>query len=151
MEQKQLPELPDQQKAEENVIADYYDGMKQLEMQGHETSIRKARNTLFVAAVLVFIGEMYSISQLPDGISPLAITIVLIESGIFVALAFWTKKRPYSAILTGIILIFLYWGLSVYASPENIFRGVLARIVMIVYLVRATGDAKKWEELKKRN
>jgi hypothetical protein len=145
---QQNPELVPEPK-EEHVIADYVEGMKQLELEAYQTSIRKARNTLFVAAALTFIGEMYSISQTPDGFTALTMTIILIEVGLFVALAFWSKKKPFTAIIAGIILIFLYWALSVYVDPANIFKGILVRIIMISYLVRATSDAKRWEALKK--
>ncbi len=43
---------------EENPIADYANELKQLEMQGYETAVRKARNALFWTAGLVFLGEM---------------------------------------------------------------------------------------------
>ena len=150
MEEPQLPADPQPVKEDENVIADYYDGVRQLEMQGHETSIRKARNTLFFAAALVFIGEMISIAQVPGGMTALPIAIALIEAGVFVALAFWTRTRPYSAIIAGIVILILYWALAVYVETENLYKGVLVRIVIIVFLARAAKDAKAWEQLKKQ-
>ncbi len=149
MQDEQYTPEPVQEPKEEHVIADYVDGMKQLELEAYQTSIRKARNTLFVAAALTFIGEAFTISQYGEGFTVLTMTIILIEAGLFVALAFWSKKKPFAAIISGIILIILYWALSVYADPSNIFRGILVRIVMIVYLARATSDAKRWESLKK--
>ncbi|MBM3415985.1 MAG: hypothetical protein FJY20_05970 [Bacteroidetes bacterium] len=47
------PETP-----RENEIADYYDGVKKLEMQGYEGGIKKARNALFVTAGLLLLGEI---------------------------------------------------------------------------------------------
>lgn len=147
-EQHDLPEAT-HVKQEEHVIADYVDGMKELELEAYQTSIRKARNTLFVAAALVFIGEMISIGQIPGGITAVTMAIVLVETGLFVALGFWSKKKPFAAIVAGIVLIIIYWLLAIWSNPENIFRGILARIVMIVYLARATSDARNWEALKK--
>src|SRR5436190_14222523 len=93
----------------EDVIADYYEGVKDLEMQGYETGIKTARNALFVTAALVFIGEIVGASIQGLELTPLLIGIAVLEAGVFVGLALWTKKKPYSAIITGLILFILMW------------------------------------------
>src|SRR5262245_20878203 len=105
-----------QNEGENNEITEYYEGIKQLEIQGYETGIKKARNALFVTAALLFIGEMISaaISDLPFTL--LFWAIVLVEAGAFVALAFWTKTKPYAAIIVGLVLFFLIWILGIVAG-----------------------------------
>ena len=140
----------DQQQPSENEIADYYDGVKKLEMEGYETGIKKARNALFVTAALVFIGELVSAGVSGIGITPLLIVIALVEAGIFVGLGFWTKTKPYTAIIVGLILFILMWAIAiVIAGGRAAYSGIIVRIIIISYLVNALKHAKAWEELKK--
>ena len=96
---------------DKNEITEYYEGVKQLEMQGFESGIKNARTALFVTAALLFAGELISaaISELP--FTFLFWIIILIQSGVFVALGFWTRTRPYAAIVTGLVFfLFLFGG-----------------------------------------
>ena len=54
-----MPENENQATEEnKNEITEYYEGVKRLEIQGYETGIKKARNTLFFTAALFFIIEL---------------------------------------------------------------------------------------------
>jgi uncharacterized membrane protein YphA (DoxX/SURF4 family) len=150
MEEQTLPEGQEPAPEEKHVISDYFDGVKQLEMETHESGIKKARNSLFVVGALAFIGEMISLSGVPDGYNAITVGVALLIAGIFVALGFWTKTKPFTAIITGLIVLVLYWGLAIFADPQNIYRGVLVRVVIIVYLAKGLKDAKAWEDLKKQ-
>ncbi|MEP6700129.1 MAG: hypothetical protein ABJA85_02390 [Bacteroidota bacterium] len=134
----------------ENEIADFYEGVKKLEREGHETGIKKARTALFVTAAVIFIGEMLSASATGVGFTPLVIGIALVEAGIFVALGFWTKTKPYTAIIVGLIVFILMWVLTiVVVGGKAAYSGIIVRIIIISYLVSALKHAKAWEELKK--
>lgn len=135
----------------EHEIADYYEGMKKLEMEGYETGIKKARNALLATGALVFIGELISASTSGIEITPLLIGIALFEAGIFIALAFWTKTKPYAAIITGLILFILMWVAAIAINGgRGVYSGIVVKIIIIVYLVKALKDAKAWEDAKKR-
>ena len=151
--------MPNEQKPEEvaapekgeDVIADYYDNMKELEKIGYESGIRKARNALLVTAGLLLLGEIIAASAAGVEVTPLLIGIIAVEVGVFVSLAFWTKKKPFSAIIIGIILFVLLWGLSVYlAEGVSKASGLVVRIIILVNLVQALKPAKAWEDLHKR-
>ncbi len=81
--------------------------------------------------------------------TPLAIAIIAIEVGIFVALGFWTKTKPFTAIVIGLILFLGVIILSVTVSGQPIYSGIIMKIVIIVFLVSALKPAKAWEDLKK--
>ena len=140
----------DQQPPAENEIADYYEGVKKLQMEGYETGIKKARNALFVTAALFFIAEMITAGTSGIGFTPLVIGIAMIESGIFVALGFWTKTKPYTAIIVGLILFILQWVLAiVVVGGKAAYGGIIIKIIIISYLASALKHAKAWEDLKK--
>jgi predicted neutral ceramidase superfamily lipid hydrolase len=131
-------------------IADYYDGVKKLELEGYETGIKKARNALFVAAFLVLLGEVISVAGAGVPFTPLMAVILAVEVGLFIGLALWTKTKPYTAIICGIILMVIYWGLAIWANgTESAFRGILVRVIIIGILISALKSAKAWEDSKK--
>jgi hypothetical protein len=139
----------------ENVISDYYDDVKQLEMQGYESGIRKARNALFFAAGIYLVWELIGIAvaDIPFSFIPMTYWLILgAVVGSFIGLAIWTRKRPYSAIIAGLILFILLWILSiVIAGGEAIYKGILVRAIVIVILIKALKPAKEWEDLKKNS
>lgn len=146
--------MPDNenQPAEENKseITEYYEGVKKLEIAGYETGIRKARNTLFFTAALFLISELITGAVAEVEFTPLFFAIIIIQSGIFVGLAFWTRSKPYAAILVGLIYFLLLWGLSIgLYGFEAAYKGIIVKIIIIVFLVKAIKPAKAWEDAKK--
>jgi len=146
--QNQSPAGPSSQ--EKSEIADYYDGLKQLEMHGYETGVKKARTALFVTAVLIFAGELISVAMTGLPLTGLVIGIALIEAGIFVGLAFWTKTKPHMAIIAGLIVFVGLWLLAIALSGfQAAYSGIIVRIIIIGYLISALKPAKAWEDAKK--
>jgi hypothetical protein len=149
MSENQQQQIPEERKDE---ITEYYDGVRQLEMQGHESGIKKARTALFVTAALLFAGELISAAISEVQLTPLFWVIILIQSGVFVALGFWTKKKPYAAIVIGLVFFILIWVLAIALSGfQGAIGGIVVKIIIIVYLVKAIGPAKAWEEAKRNS
>ncbi|HET9825524.1 MAG TPA: hypothetical protein VFP87_09320, partial [Chitinophagaceae bacterium] len=119
----------------ENSISDYVDGLKELELQGYESGVRKARTVLFVTAGLVFVGELISIAISNLTFSPLLMGIALVESGIFLGLGLWTKKKPHTAIMIGLIVFIGLWILAIAGSGfRGAISGIIVRVIIISYL-----------------
>lgn len=135
----------------EHEIAEYYEGVKELEMKGHETGIRKARNALFATAGLFLIGEIISASVSGTPWTPVLIAIVAVEVGVFVALGFWTKTKPFTAIIVGIVIFVLLWVLAIVViGGKAAYSGILVKIIILSFLISAIKPAKAWEDLKKQ-
>lgn len=148
MSDNQNPTTPEAPR--ENEISDYVDGVKKMEMQGYESGIKKARTALFVTAFLVLLGEVLTMSMSGLEWSPLVVGIIAIEVGIFVALAFWTKTKPYTATVVGLIVFVLYWIAAIALNgTEAAYKGIIVKVIIIVTLVQAIKPAKAWEDTKK--
>ena len=147
---------PDQQ---ENVISEYASELKQLEMEGYELAVRKARNALFWAGGLIFLGEMISMFGQGLGFQPILFAVALVEAGIFIALAFWTKKKPYTAVVTGLIAFIGILLLSVIVNGmvegsagvlKALFGGIIVKVIILVNLILPLKDAKALQEAMKQ-
>ena len=145
----------DQQNANEdgkNEITEYYEGVRQLEMRGYESGIKNARTALFVTAAILFVGELIAAALSEAPFTLLFWSIILIQSGIFVALGFWTKTRPYAAVIIGLVAFILIWMLAITLSGfQGAIGGIIIKIIIIVYLAKAIGPAKAWEEAKRNS
>jgi preprotein translocase subunit Sec61beta len=142
-----------------DVIADHLDELKQFELAGYELAVKKARNALFWTAGLIFFWEMYGMYQLFKAIEPTTFVIALIISGIFVALAFWTKKKPYTALVSGIAAFILYILLAVVLNgladgaegvAKALISGVIIKIVIFIALVKPLKEAKELQQAKEQ-
>jgi len=133
-----------------NTISDYYDGIRQLELQAYEGAVKRARTVLFVTAGLVFVGELIYAASNNITMTPTLIGIVALESVFFVGLALWTRRKPYTAIMIGIIVFVGLWALAIISSGfKAAIGGIVVRIIIIAYLIKALKPAKDWEEVKR--
>ncbi|MET0465405.1 MAG: hypothetical protein ABW007_19750 [Chitinophagaceae bacterium] len=140
-----------------DVIADHFDELRQIELEGYELAVKKARNALFLVAGLILFWELYA-SYRDTGTLDFTVTaFAVIVSGIFVALALWTKKKPYTALVSGIIAFILYKLLVVAANGyieggegivKGLMSGIIFTIVIFVQLFRPLSDAKELQRAK---
>jgi hypothetical protein len=142
---------------QENVIADYASELKEIEMLGFATAVRKARNALFWTAGLLFLGEMIGMMRDDTGFDPIVFGIAVVEAGIFVALALWTKKKPHTSVVTGLIAFIGIIILSVIANgmidgSEGVMKalvsGIIVKVIILVTLIKALNDAKALQTAK---
>ena len=140
-----------QELPKEDLISDYVNELKESDLEHNKLSVKKARNTLYLVAVLVFVSEMIGMLMSDEGFTPLVLAISLVEAGIFVALALWTKRRPYSAVIGGIIAFIgiytLAFAVNAYtldfgAAVKSLMGGFIFKIIVLVTLFQALGNAK---------
>lgn len=153
-ENSNIEELPEQ-----DVITNYTADEELIEMQGYNAAIRKARNALFWAGGLVFAGEMLYMFQALGTFNNLIFMIALVEAAVFILLAFYTKKKPYTAIVGGLIAYVIVLALGVYGNGINdgiegvlkaLFGGIIVKVLIFVALIRPLSDAKKMQEIMNR-
>lgn len=153
------PTLPENQ-PQENLITDYHADIRQIEIEGYELVVKKARNALFWAGGLIFAGELFSVWKSGGELTPLIIGIALFEAAVFIALALYTKKKPYTAIVLGLIAFIVVIILSVVFNGMNeggegvlkaLFSGIIVKIFIVVALVRPLKEAKELQQIHEEN
>ncbi len=118
---------------------------EEFSLQGYDKHIRQARNTIFVAAGVLLLSVIIVCFTVPAGYEYLWIDLTIYGLFIagFVALGFWTKKRPYYAIICALILYGLLIALNAYVDISSIFKGLIFKIIIIVYLIKGLSDARE--------
>lgn len=140
-----------QEPQKEDLISDYVNEIREQDLEQHKLSVKKARNALYLVAVLIFVGEMIGMFASDEGFTPLVLIISIVEAGIFVALALWTKRKPYSAVVAGIIAFIGIYALAfagnLFASDlgsavKSLLGGFIFKIIVLVTLFGALRNAK---------
>ena len=76
--------------------------------------------------------------------------VSLLISAIFTGLAFLTKQQPMTAIIIALVLFLGIWVLTiVLTGPEQIYRGLLVRAIIVYFLIKGIGHAKEAERLRR--
>ena len=141
-------------------IADYHNDVRIIELEGYALRVKKARNALFLTAALVFLGEMIGMYIAGGEFNIYVLIIALFEAGIFVALALWTKKKPYSAVTGGLIAFIGIMLIAAVAGAyesgaagflKAVFGGIIVKVIILVTLIRALADSKALQEAREEN
>ena len=121
-----------------------------FEMQGYDKHIRQARNAIFAGAIVIFINLLILIAG-NNSNEYLWIDILLWSLFIlgFTLLGLWTKKKPYSAIVGALILYAVFIGLNAVIDISSIFKGIIFKIIVIVFLIKGINDARQAQEMQK--
>jgi hypothetical protein len=94
-----------------------------------------------------------------DGFDPIIFIIALVEGGIFIALALWTRTKPYTAVLAGLSVFIGFILLAVILNGiaegsegalKALFGGVIVKVIILVNLIVPLKDAKALQEAKKQ-
>ena len=109
-----------------------------------ETGAYKAANALFVAAALLFVWSIIAIIT-NNNYGPQAMMLNLLEAGMLVVLGFLTRKKPFTSLIVGIILFIALWVVTVAMDKSNLYSGIIVKIFVVIYMVRAIPDARRYE------
>lgn len=118
--------------------------------QGYDKHIRQARNAIYAAAIFLIINVILLVVTLPGSYEYLWIDLLL--WGVFIAgfimLGLWTKKKPYYAIVAALILYGIFIAINAVLDISTLWKGMIFKIGIIVYLVKGMSDAKEAQEMK---
>ena len=134
-------EQPNNQPAEESIFHE-----ADFSMEGYDKHIRNARILLFVMAglsllLLVNAAPFNTIARIIAG------GIIVVFAGVFAALAFWTKKRPYTAILCALIFYVFLIVSAAFLDPTTIFQGWVLKIIIIILLILGLRNGRESQNM----
>ena len=111
--------------------------------QGYDKHIKNARIMLFIVAGL----QLLPLVMLPKDIDSdsrmIIIAITIFVALVFAGLAFWTKKKPYPALLTALIFYVSLVALNAFIDPKTLIQGLIMKIIVVVLLIMGFKNAKE--------
>ncbi len=134
-------EQQNEQPIEESIFAE-----EEFSMKGYDKHIRNARILLFVLAgltllLLVNAAPFDSPGRIISG------GIIVLFAGVFIVLALWTKKRPYTALLCALIFYVSIVGIAALVDPALHFQGWIWKVVIIILLILGLRNGKEAQDM----
>ncbi len=114
--------------------------IKKNEIIEDRKRINSARNTLYWMAGISFVFGLFYFFQSQDTV---ALIVQAILSGIYLILAYWSQKKPFAALLSGLLLYVTIIAILAIADPRTIFSGIIFKIVIIVFLSKGMYSASQ--------
>ena len=118
---------------------------------GYDKHIRQARNAIFWVAGLLTANVAMLFMREGEVNEYMWLDFLVYGGfiGAFIFLGFFTKKKPYTAIIMALILYTLFILLNAVIEPMTLLKGILFKIITYVFLIKAINDAKEAQEMKK--
>lgn len=127
---------------------------KEIDLDAAREKINKAGSVLYwISGATLIVGFLlFMIAYVKDGdnseaVATLVVNIIL--GGIYLALASWSKTKPFAAIVSGLSLYVLVIIISAIVSPVSLASGFIVKIIFIIYFVKGIKSALEAETLKK--
>jgi len=119
-----------------------------IDTREYDKKIKSAQTSIFVVAgVQMLFGIFYAFTNNgPEMYFTLG--IVMFVSLLFLGLGFWCKKKPLAAIVTALILYVSLLLLDAVFDPATLVKGIIMKVLIIIYLVKGIGAAKEAQRLK---
>ena len=118
---------------------------------GYDKHIRQARNAIFWVAGLLTVNVAMLFMRESEAYEYMWLDFLIYGGfiGAFIFLGFFTKKKPYTAIIMALILYTLFILLNAVIEPMTLLKGILFKIITYVFLIKAINDAKEAQEMQK--
>jgi hypothetical protein len=104
--------------------------------------VATARILLLIVAVATLISALLLLPSLPGQAVLENIVLTGIISVVYFLLAIYTKRRPYTAILAGLVLFLLVILLDIFWNPFGPFSRWQSKLLTVFLLVLGIGDSK---------
>jgi len=108
--------------------------------------IKSGRNSLFVIAALSFLFGLINFFSFQD-------TAILVATGIlsiiYIALAFWSQKKPLMAFLLATLIFLTNMVTNALADSSTFYKGIILKGVIIFYLCKGIYSALELRKLQK--
>ncbi|MBI1185457.1 zinc-ribbon domain-containing protein [bacterium] len=104
-----------------------------------QKQVRVGRNVLFIVAGFNVVGAFTNFGMFSD--YGMLISLLIIAA-CYVALARWSYKKPFAAILSGLVIYMLTQIYSGITFPETIVRGIVFKVVIVSALIRGVANAR---------
>jgi hypothetical protein len=118
-----------------------------LSMEGYDKPVKTGRIILFIIAL----GQAAGIFLAPKEPGIVRTTVIassIFVALIFIALAFWTSRKPFDAIITGLIVYSALIILNAVLDPATIINGIILKVVIYVLLISALSNAREVQRWK---
>lgn len=126
---------------------------EKIQLKEDQKDLKTATRWLFITAIILGVSFILNLINNTSTIKTfnsigllVYLAIELVPIAIFIALGVWSKTKPYSATLTGLIVFTVIIFLNVLLDSSSIFSGILFKFLIYVFLIQGLRVAIKYEK-----
>ncbi|MES2849176.1 MAG: hypothetical protein V4685_08975 [Bacteroidota bacterium] len=120
----------------------------EVDTSEYDAQVRKARNWLFVVAGIQLLAGLIEVYNTPDDLKLIVLGIHGVIIIIFVALALWSNKKAFEALVTAIVVYALIYIAGGLLDPMNFLRGILIKVFVVIALINGIKAAKAARDIR---
>lgn len=138
----------------ENLISAHIEELDDIRKEGYLEGVAKVRKALFWASAIILLNYLVSLMQSDQFYWEIIAEGIFVAS-IFLVLGIYTRKKPYTATIAGIIVFVLWWAYLIVMNVvfeggepiKAIFGGIIFKILLIVVLARNLNAARELQQI----
>lgn len=112
--------------------------------------IASTRTFLLIVAIATLISALLLFPGLPNTANLISIIDISVISGVYFLLAWWTRKRPYTAVLAGLLVLLLSVVLDILWSPFGPLNRWQSKTLTLLMLFLAISDSRDAQRKMKK-
>lgn len=124
--------------------------VKEIDLVDLKRKVESACSSLYwIAGImsLSFIIGYFTLNEESDLFVFLITNVILV--GAFLAFAVWSKTKPVVALISGLSLYVIIQLLNLIIDPTTLFKGIIFKVIIIVYLVKGIMAVLEADKIKK--
>lgn len=98
-----------------------------------ESAVMVARTVLYIIGAFLFMGIFFIFAE--SSRKYIVVLLALMLSGLFFFLAFWSRKNPFTALLTAFIVLIAFSAINIFSSLVQSFTTLVGVTGMLLCLV----------------
>ncbi|TDQ06853.1 hypothetical protein [Pedobacter metabolipauper] len=123
---------------------------KEIDLGELTGKVESARKSLYWIAVLIGVSTFityFGIEDEQEKMAQAVIAVIIICA--FSGLAIWGKRKPTTAMISGLSLYLILIILSAIVDPLSILSGIIIKVIIIGYLIKGIKAVVEADKLKK--
>ena len=121
-------------------------------MEGYDKPVKRAKYILFGIGALQIISALM-LTEIAQPTLGIVMGTTIFIGIIFIALGLWTDKKPYSAIVTALVIYTSLQLMNFVVNPASLLQGIFLKAIIYVLLfvsVSNARDVQRWKESIKK-
>jgi surface polysaccharide O-acyltransferase-like enzyme len=151
MDNNNINEVNQPQPEKDGVLDDHVSGYQQLELEGYNKSIRKARNWLFAMAGIFLVTVLIQVGDNMQYLPTEYKLLIFGFPGLLVLLAALTHLKPVLCLTLALCFFIGFYLIMFFLTEEAgwLYGGIILKAFCVVALIKGLTDAREAEKLKK--
>ncbi len=123
---------------------------KHIELDDMYAKVRSASNTMFILSGIFALFALFYYGTVSEEEKTGVLIANLVLAVLYVGLGFWSRVQPVAGIISALALYAIVQVVIAIEDPTSIFKGILWKVLIIMYLVkglRSAYEAKRLQQL----